>query len=570
MLEKPNFSCVLITKNEAQTLPRLLKSLEAFKTRGGEVCILDTGSTDETVKIAKDWGCVVREVGEKYLHTITAEEAKAINDHFIVEGEEPVVKAGDRYFDFAAARNESSSLASNDWVSTIDADEEMTVMDIEKINEVISNPNLAHCEYEFVFAHNAWGGPAVQFVQSKFFNRTKMKWEGMVHEYITPINGGGDRQYLPPDIFLLEHWQQPGDRHSYLKGLLMDCYLHPEKDRNSHYSARELVWSGRPKSAIKEFERHLSMGGWPAERSESCIFIGDCYGTLGQPEKQIEYYNRAYWIDPWRRAPFVKLAWHYLFSKQYESAVSYANACLNIPWRSFYANQKGHYEQEPHEILYQSYGWLGDIERAQQHLLKCLEYQPQNPRYLHDTRYYFEYGAPDIDGWMGFDDLTFLYERGKQYKHILELGSWKGRSTHALLTGNSKIEGGTVTSVDTFGGSSDVRDFTNHLAKQEDIYGTFMKNVGHFPNLKVHRMTGVEGSKLYPDQHFDMVFIDAGHTYEEVKEDIACWAPKVKKGGLLAGDDYLPNTWMGVCQAVDEYCGGKPDGVVGKLWYKQL
>ena len=558
----PRFSCVLITRNEEQTLPRLLASLEDYKGRGGEVCILDTGSSDKTVQIAKDWGCMVREVGEKYLHTITKNEADAINSQFIVD-EEPAVKEGDRYFDFASARNESSSLAKNDWVCTIDADEVLTKLDVDKLNEVLEDKNLAHCEYEFIFAHDNFGNPSIQFVQSKMFNRTKMQWVGMVHEYIAPINGGGTHTYLSTDTFLLEHWQIPGDRHSYLKGLLMDCYLHPEKDRNSHYTARELMWSGRPKSAIKEFERHLTMGGWHAERAESHMFIGDCYGTLKDKEKQVEHYNRAYWMDPERRAPFMKLAWHYLLNNKHEQAISYANACLNIPWRAFYANNRAHYEHEPYEILYRASGWIGNIQDAQKYSLKCLEYQPHNPIYLRDTRYYFEYGASDIDGWMGFGDLTFLYEQAKTHKNILELGSWKGRSTHALLSGNLRT-GGTVIAVDTFQGSQDPGDATHDLAKKENIYDTFRQNVGMFKNLQVKKMRGDVAVTHTEDGSMDMIFIDAGHTYEEVKEDIELWRPKVKSGGLLCGDGYNI-AWPGLCKAVDELCPGR-ELVGDKLW----
>lgn len=49
----------------------------------------------------------------------------------------------------------------------------------------------------------------------------------------------------------------------------------------------------------------------------------------------------------------------------------------------------------------------------------------------------------------------------------------------------------------------------------------------------------------------DFLFIDADHSYEAVKQDIAFYAPFLKKGGIIAGHDYsLPAT--GVKQAVDE------------------
>lgn len=88
------------------------------------------------------------------MHYITEEEARDINDRFIVENEAPIVVAGDRYFDFASARNESASMTSNDWCCTVDCDEILTKLDIDKINEIIeNNPNLSHCEYNFCFSH---------------------------------------------------------------------------------------------------------------------------------------------------------------------------------------------------------------------------------------------------------------------------------------------------------------------------------------------------------------------------------------------------------------------------------
>lgn len=186
-MKKPSFSCILIARDEEKTLPRLLRSLEEFKSRGGEVCILDTGSKDATVKIARDWGCVVKEVGTKYVHTIDAEYAKRINERFVVEGEAPVVKEGDKYFDFASARNEAAGMASNNWCSFADADECFTALDIDKINAVIDNKDLENLEYEFIFSHDQWGNPQIQFVQSKFYRKDRLKWFHIVHENLFPI-----------------------------------------------------------------------------------------------------------------------------------------------------------------------------------------------------------------------------------------------------------------------------------------------------------------------------------------------------------------------------------------------
>lgn len=558
---KPNFSIVLIARNEEQTLPRLLSSLEEFKGRGGEVCLLDTGSTDKTVQIARDWGCGVEEVGEKYLHTVDKELADKINTRFLVD-EPDIVKEGDKYFDFSGARNHAASLASNDWVSFADCDEELTKLDIDKINKIIENKELAHLSYDFVFSHDQFGKPAINFTQSKFYNRNKIAWKNLVHEIISPINGGGKEFFLSPDIFRLEHWQQPGDRHSYLIGLAVDCFLHQDSDRNSHYFARELLWSGRPKSAIKEFERHVSMNGWPAERCQSLVFMGDCWGALNNPEKQAEAYAKAFYVDSSRREPLIKLGYFYLHNKNWLAAISMAKAAMEIPWSAFYANDRSHYEHVPHEILYQAMGWRGDIEGAQKHLLEAMKFLPYHPQYLRDTKYYFPYYDHGIEGWMSFPEILFLYNLSKKYRNVAEIGSWKGRSTHALLSGGAQI-----TAIDTWKGSEFTGDDTNWMAKKEDILATFKKNVKGFKNLKIDVNKSLDAAKNYKDGEFEAVFIDAGHRYEDVLEDIEAWLPKATK--FICGHDYKPDVWMGVIKAVDEVFG-KPDGVEDSIWWVDL
>lgn len=65
----------------------------------------------------------------------------------------------------------------------------------------------------------------------------------------------------------------------------------------------------------------------------------------------------------------------------------------------------------------------------------------------------------------------------------------------------------------------------------------------------------VDAAKGFENNSLDFVYIDGNHEYKYVKEDIELWAPKVRTGGIVAGDDwYLPKTGNdGVVRAVDEY-----------------
>ncbi len=134
-MEAPLFSIALICRNEEKVLPRLIASLKPYMDAGGDINILDTGSKDSSVSLAKSLGCNVVEVGEKYLIEIT--NYMAINQKFVVTGEPQVVKKGDKYFHFSKARNHAASLCAKDFVFFYDCDEVSVSMDIEKINQTI-------------------------------------------------------------------------------------------------------------------------------------------------------------------------------------------------------------------------------------------------------------------------------------------------------------------------------------------------------------------------------------------------------------------------------------------------
>jgi predicted O-methyltransferase YrrM len=159
-----------------------------------------------------------------------------------------------------------------------------------------------------------------------------------------------------------------------------------------------------------------------------------------------------------------------------------------------------------------------------------------------------------IEGWMSKEELNWLYKVAKDMKDVVEIGSWKGRSTHALLTACKGI----VTAIDTFKGSPGE---TAHKGVK-NLYKDFMKNVGKFKNLKVMKMDSIKASKKFKGKA-DMVFLDGAHTYEAVKADIEAWLPKA--GKLICGHDFQ---WSGVQKAVTEKLGFVH--TQGTIWYKKL
>jgi cephalosporin hydroxylase len=95
----------------------------------------------------------------------------------------------------------------------------------------------------------------------------------------------------------------------------------------------------------------------------------------------------------------------------------------------------------------------------------------------------------------------------------------------------------------------------------------FLFATERFKNIKAVVGSSSEAVGLFPEgQRFDLVFLDAMHTYEDVKADIERWRPKVRAGGVMAFHDYGHGDFPGVKQAVDEVFGPQVNVVVTLMW----
>lgn len=75
-------------------------------------------------------------------------------------------------------------------------------------------------------------------------------------------------------------------------------------------------------------------------------------------------------------------------------------------------------------------------------------------------------------------------------------------------------------------------------------------------NCQFIRKSSMDAVKDFTDESLDFVYIDANHQYDNVRDDIREWSKKVKKGGIVAGHDYLErkegDTFFGVVKALSE------------------
>lgn len=173
------------------------------------------------------------------------------------------------------------------------------------------------------------------------------------------------------------------------------------------------------------------------------------------------------------------------------------------------------------------------------------------------------------EGWFHDGDIQRYRQLAEQLPNngkMIELGTWKGRSL-ASISDILKRKNITVYAVDTFKGSEeDKEEHTDALTMDiKTIFEENMKKVGL--DVKLFAMTSHEAvSKI--DETFDLIFIDADHTFEAITQDLEDWLPKCK--GMIAGHDYEREA---IARAVDKlfpnvnYLHHAADPGRGTMWW---
>ena len=166
-------------------------------------------------------------------------------------------------------------------------------------------------------------------------------------------------------------------------------------------------------------------------------------------------------------------------------------------------------------------------------------------------------GFVNTTGMMSPGELRWLYNAAARMSSVVEIGSFAGRSAHALLSGCE----GPVYCVDEWSST-----FIGSKEQADDIRRAYYANTAQFGNRKVIELPSVMAARGFADKSIDMPFIDADHAYGSVKMDIEAWLPKAVK--MIAGHDYSPY-FPEVIQAVQEAFGDRVR-VCETIWYVNL
>ncbi|HHY84016.1 MAG TPA: class I SAM-dependent methyltransferase [Verrucomicrobia bacterium] len=156
-----------------------------------------------------------------------------------------------------------------------------------------------------------------------------------------------------------------------------------------------------------------------------------------------------------------------------------------------------------------------------------------------------------VDGWLHPEEARLLFRLAKRCKGrggIVEIGSWKGKSTICLGHGSLAGRRTRVHAIDPHTGSPEHSELFGSVW----TFDEFCRNIDEagVRDVVVPHVDGSTNVAERFNEPVELIFIDGLHEYEGVKADFDAWFPKVIPNGTMAFHD--STCWPGVLKVVSE------------------
>lgn len=142
----------------------------------------------------------------------------------------------------------------------------------------------------------------------------------------------------------------------------------------------------------------------------------------------------------------------------------------------------------------------------------------------------------------------------KSQSVIAEIGVFKGDFSKIIYNIAKPRELHLVDIFDgiTISGDKDGQNIIS--ANLADEYENIKKYFDSYQNVFLHKGKSVDVLSSFPDQYFDLLYIDGDHSYNGVSKDLEIAMTKIKHKGFISGHDYNQQAFPGVYDAVNHFC----------------
>lgn len=362
---KPAISLCMIVKNEES---RLGKCLTSVKDIVDEIVIVDTGSTDNTKKVAEEFN------------------AKIYDFEWV--------------YDFSKARNEALKHATSDYILWLDADDILKDEDIKKFKKLknelkTTNPDLVWMYYDY--RHDSNGNSTYSFQNERLFrNHRGIKWNCVVHE-VLDLKGKVNKD-IKTDIHIT-HTSNHDNTNKYVDFFSKNEELgHVFNSREKYFYCMEVY---KHENKQKAYQLALDVINHNDGTTNS-YEMHSTYSMKGMMEMNWGMYNDAILslnnsIAYHQPLPYLlfNLGECHRFIGQYNHAKYYYNILLNeLPFPENFSNNSVYtnYDKDLHEfkckayvsLVFMAYYNYNDKDLARAYNDALLLYDPENEAGLYN------------------------------------------------------------------------------------------------------------------------------------------------------------------------------------------
>ncbi len=338
-------SLCMIVKNEEKVLDKCLSSIQKCVD---EIIIVDTGSSDSTIEIAKKYT-------DKIYHY------KWNND-------------------FSSARNFSLSKATCNYLLWLDADDYIKEEQAKKLLELKKNLN----EYDMYYFLYDFDDQYQPFYRERLFSKNQnYQFKGRIHEAIIPY---GKTKY--ENITIHQQNLNKGLTDRNLK--IFESFSEDEfTPRDYYYYARELYRHSKIEDAIYYFQKFLKCpDGYFENKIDACYLLGSIYTDLNQYDEALKVLFLTFNEDLPRSNVLCSIANIYLLENKIQQAIYYYELALEHPYSpSISFVHKDYLDYIPAIQLCVCYDKLKNYEKAFFYNELSNKYKPNQQAYQINKQY---------------------------------------------------------------------------------------------------------------------------------------------------------------------------------------
>ena len=338
-------SVTFIVRNEQDNLARLLPML----TFADEIVVVDTGSTDSTVEVAK------RHTDKVYYYTWQN--------------------------DFSKARNYAISKAHCEYIMWLDADDVVPLSTQKMImgwKNSQDNADVCYLKYRMDGEFPFW------FWRERIVRRTKKcRFKGFIHEAITPF---GVTQYLDCEIV-----HKPAASHERRNLYIYQTAIHERRRftlRDKFYYARTLIECNQAEQALPLLQSFASNPrAYVVDRVDAYKLLANYQLSNGRVDMALTYLSKSVRLLPPNAEICCLFGRCYFDKRDYRSAAQWYNYALNTNAQSGFINEF-YVKFLPHIQLSVCLWHLGDKQTAKYHHERAKAISPNHPTVVANDKWF--------------------------------------------------------------------------------------------------------------------------------------------------------------------------------------